>query len=81
MKAIPKATAVEVIQWTGENASEVLAFLASRNAMIGWITEGEMGIELPHSTTVINVGQWLVANESLPLIYTNERFHELYEVK
>lgn len=65
---ISKPQVVEAVQWTGENATEVIEFGAGRikPAPKDWSGPGMLAVLLYGSWTPIPLGHWIVHRVGLP---------------
>jgi hypothetical protein len=61
-----KSTEVDAIQWTGENAAEVLAFMGedAAGAIVGG---GELFVDTMEGTMAVKRGEWIVMGVFRPV--------------
>lgn len=77
-----KSKKVKVIQWKGDNLSEVIEFIDKVLGYTGRF-DGKRGkqifLKVPTGSKILNPGDWIVRQPGTNFVMTNDEFQRRYE--
>lgn len=74
----PKKKEISAVQWNGDNADEVTAFLPQGNA----VKRGRsLAVSSKHFMSLLSIGDWITMDGDKLVAYTDEVFKDKFEEK